>query len=58
MYEIRDIIGRYYFEVLIGILPTDNNQSAQRREKKTKASTMAPTSDVQFVFVKGFIEQH
>jgi hypothetical protein len=44
VYEIRDIIGRYYFEVLIGLVSTDNNQSAQRREKETKASTMTPAS--------------
>jgi hypothetical protein len=45
VYEKRNIIGHYYFEVLIGLVSTDNNQSAQLREKKTKASTMAPTLD-------------
>jgi hypothetical protein len=49
MYEKRIMYGHYYFEVLIGLhsadRSADNNQSAQSREKKTKASTMAPTSD-------------
>jgi hypothetical protein len=53
--------GCYYFEVLIGLhrsdQSADNNKSAQRREKKQKHQQWYPHR-IQFVFVKGFIEQH
>jgi hypothetical protein len=46
------------FEVLIGMhsadRSTDNNQSAQRREKNKSINN----NRIQFVFVNGFIEQH
>jgi hypothetical protein len=53
--------GCYYFEVVIGLRSadrsTDNNQSAQRHKKKQKHQQWHPHR-IQFVFVKGFIEQH
>jgi hypothetical protein len=49
VYEKRIMSGCYYFEVLIDLhsadRSTDNNQSAQRREEKTKSSTMVLTPD-------------
>jgi hypothetical protein len=59
--EKRIMYGCYSFEVLIGMYSadrsTDNNQSAQRRERKKKHQQWH-ANRIQFVFVNGFIEQH
>jgi hypothetical protein len=61
VYEKRIMTGCYSFEVLSGLhsadQSTDNIQSAQRREKKQKHQQWH-LHRIQFVFVKGFIEQH
>jgi hypothetical protein len=61
VYEKRIMSGCYSFEALMGMHSADrsmdNNQSAQRREKKQKHQPWHPNR-IQFIFVNGFEEQH